>query len=105
MNVGKMDSRITIQTLVESADAIGYLAQSWTDLATVWADVTPVSGTEVVRSERKVASRSARFYIRYRSDITPKHRISYDGEFYEIRYLREVGRSEGLEILGEVPEA
>ena len=38
------------------------------------------------------------FTIRYRSEVSTKHRISYDGDIYQITGITEIGRKEGQRI-------
>ena len=114
MKAGKMDERITIQTLTQGTGSIGNPTESWADLATVWADVQPETGKEILETGgsrqqlengREITERRARFFIRHRSDVTTKHRISYDSELWDIESIRVVDkdkRKDGLEILAKV---
>ena len=50
MDIGKLDKRITLQSRSATLDSYGQEIDSWTDVATVWANVKPVGGREKLRS-------------------------------------------------------
>lgn len=106
MNIGKMDRQIVLQRKTTVKDSIGYPVETWATLATVWADVRPVSGREALGSGealgRLLGSQTAQMFIHFYSGLTTADRISYDGKTWEIRYIREVGRGEMTEIVAEV---
>jgi SPP1 family predicted phage head-tail adaptor len=101
MFAGDLDSRVTIQRATITKNAIGEDAQTWTNLATVWAKVMPIRDAE--RSENGLinAERASRFQIRWSArvaDVNPKDRLTYDGSTYEIWGVKELGRRVGIEI-------
>lgn len=49
MDIGKLDKRITLQTRSATLDAYGQELNSWTDYATIWANVRPIGGKEAQR--------------------------------------------------------
>lgn len=49
MRAGSLRHRITLQTAVDTQDGTtGEPVRSWTTLATVWAEVAPLKGREIV---------------------------------------------------------
>lgn len=102
MKSGALDRRITIQREVQTGtDGFNVPITQWTDLATVWASVTPMSDGERWRAAEVSAEVTTRFLIRYSSQVStvnPKDRIQYEGRLYDIYGVKEVGRREGLEI-------
>lgn len=105
MQAGKLDRRITIQEPVISQDDYGEpVVTGWADVATVWAQVVPVSGREYFDATAVRAEKTTRFRIRWRSGLTEAMRIVYDGRNYDIRSIVELGRREGLEIRAEATE-
>jgi SPP1 family predicted phage head-tail adaptor len=97
MQPGKLDRRITIQRQTVTQDSYGQDVVTWTDLATVWAEVGAVRGIERFAAMQTVAEVDTRFVIRHR-DVGPKDRISYGGRTYDIKSVIEIGRREALEI-------
>jgi len=98
----RMDRKITIQNFTETTNSYGETVQTWTDFATVWADVKQQSARETW-SAGKISEVEKTFTIRYMDGITSEMRIQYDGQNYQITGApREIGRREGLEIMTKV---
>ena len=105
MSASDMDRRITIQQPVVSKDGYGEpIITNWTPVATVWAQVIPVSGREYFDAAAARAEKLTRFRIWWRSGITETMRVVYDDRNYDIRSVVELGRREGLEIAAEATE-
>lgn len=84
MNSEKMDRRITLQEVTETQSSTGFASESWADVVTVWAQVTYKSGREYFQADKTNAQVVKLFRIRYRSDLTNKMRIVYEGRNYDI---------------------
>ena len=97
------DKRIVIQEPTETVDDYGGQSVTWGAQSTVWAHIKSATGREVFQSEQLQSRVSHVFTIRYQSDlkdtsVTAKNRISFDGRFFQIRYVRNVSadmKSEG----------
>ena len=104
LEAGRLDRRITIQVKTVTPDATGQRIESWSDLATVWAEVKPLGGREFFAARQISAEQTTRFRIRYRADITREMRLIYpvpDGDTYDIQSAEEdrrFGRREALLI-------
>ena len=102
--VARMRQRVTLQQLVETADGAGGAARSWSDVATVWAQVTPLVGG---RSERLFAGQlqgevTHRIVMRYRSGVNVRMRVLYGTRSMNIRSVVNVNEAGVfLEILAE----
>ena len=84
MEAGKLDRRITIQQATVTRGAGGGETRTWANLATVWANVRPMSGREFTAGQQ-LGEVTTTFQIRYRSDVVEKMRVSYDSKTYNIR--------------------
>lgn len=104
MRIGNLDRRITIEQNTPATDSFGEQDASWSELDTVWAEVRTQSGREIFRAGTQ-AEADVTFRIRYRSDLTRAMRIIHDGDAYDILAINEIGRREGLEIVGKAPVA
>jgi len=104
LRAGLLDRSVEIQVAAESAGTAGEVSRVWSMVTKVWAQVIPMPGREVFRSDRDVAVRTARFIMRYVDGITAKHRLVYAGDYWNVLSVGEIGRKEGLEILAEVVE-
>jgi SPP1 family predicted phage head-tail adaptor len=102
MFAGTLDRRIVIQQRTDTRDAGGEPVPTWSTLATVWARVTHLRGTEPFQGQQFNAQRFTVFNIRYRDDVDETMQIVHDGETYDIQGVSEVGRRVGLEITTKV---
>jgi len=94
MKTGKLDQQIVIQSLTETSDG-GSLSRSWSTLATVFGHVMTQRGSEAFEAARVNARETIRVMIRYRSDVTTKHRIQWASQSYDITAVDRSGRREG----------
>lgn len=102
MKAASLDRRVTIQSRTAAqSSTTGEVTYTWTDVATVWAEVIDLRGREFFAARQVQSDITTRFRIRYRSDVTVLNRLSYDGGTYNIRQVSQIGRKHGLEILAE----
>jgi SPP1 family predicted phage head-tail adaptor len=98
---GDLDRRMTIQRATTTLNEFNEPIETWGDLATVWAKRRDASATESYRAQEVGAQITARFTIRWSSvvaSVNPRDRLSFDGRFYNITAVRDVGRSRLREI-------
>lgn len=98
---GTLDRRVKIRRATFSTNGFNEQVESWADLGTVWASVTPISDGERFRAGEMLAAKSSRFVIRYSSKVAsvdPRDRLVFDGREYDINGVKEIGRREALEI-------
>lgn len=104
-SIGLLDKRITFQKKVYSTDASNQRKiTGWVNLETnptVWANVEEKSGQEVFQSDQLVGVTVATITVRFRTDITIEHRVSYDGKYYDIQAILDPGRSRFLKLTCE----
>lgn len=76
---GKMRHRITFQQFSGSQDGFGDPLQAddtnWTDAATLWAAIDPVSGREFYAAEQSQSEVSHKVRCRYRAGLDTAMRI------------------------------
>ena len=82
MDIGKFDKRITLQSRTTTLDAYGQELNSWSDVATIWANIKPIGGREKLRSMAVESDLSHTVAIRYDVRFLPPKtvdawRISY----------------------------
>ena len=101
-NPGLLKSRLTLEAPVESADGAGGVTRSYSAVATLWADVMPVSATRAIEAERAGAHVTHRIQIRFSNDITTRHRFRDGAHIFRIVSLRDRdGRKRFLAIEAE----
>tara|TARA_R100001440_G_scaffold29672_1_gene47823 strand:+ start:1007 stop:1327 length:321 start_codon:yes stop_codon:yes gene_type:complete len=98
MEPGRLDRRIILLQRSTSADDWNQNVNSYVQLAEVWAEVRDQGAKEREEADQRVTVNPKIFTIRFRSDITTKHRISYDSDIYHITGITEIGRKEGQRI-------
>jgi SPP1 family predicted phage head-tail adaptor len=98
MRAGGLDRRVTLQRFTVTTDDYGEEIQTWSDLATVFAEVRQQSGREFIAAAQVQADRLVVFFIRWFSGLTVLDRVSYAGTLHDIVEVREIGRRDGVEL-------
>lgn len=96
-----MDRRVTLQRFTETRDEFNEPVKGWSLLASRAASYEPLRDGERFRAGETAANASARFVIRWSSDVsdlTPKDRLLFNGVVHELIHVKEVGRREALEL-------
>jgi len=84
INVGRFNQRITVQKPSASVDALGQRVETWTELATVWAQAQPLRGREYFAAGEVNSDAAVRFRLRYRGDVTGAMRVLWRGVAHAI---------------------
>jgi len=74
---GALDKRVTIQSPTRTDDGGGGQTISYTDVSTVWANISPGTGREFVAAQQITPELSHVVTMRYRTTVSPKHRLKY----------------------------
>lgn len=90
---GELDQRVTFRRESKTDDGIGGSVTTWTDIATVWAKVRPMSGSEREHSDRLNATANYLIVIRARDDIDESCIAVWKGTQFNIRFARDQPRS------------
>jgi SPP1 family predicted phage head-tail adaptor len=94
MGAGKLDRRLIIQRKSVTESTSGEPIETWSPLATVWAQQRPNRGAERFSARQLVGEAVMTFQMRYRADLalTVQDRIEYEGKLWDIKDIREIGR-------------
>lgn len=98
MRAGKLDRIITIQRSTYEVDEYGNPVYTWTDLATMRAQLVQASTDEYIRAYGAADVTVIIFRTRWLDGVNNADRIEYDGEHYNLKEITEIGRREGLEL-------
>jgi SPP1 family predicted phage head-tail adaptor len=102
LKAGLLDRQITIQTRTSEANNYGENVDTWSSDVTVWASVKYQALKEIFQADQLSALQTVAFTIRYKTGISAaKCRVLYEGLIYNIRTVNEIGRREGLLLIGE----
>lgn len=75
MQAGKLRHVVTLRRATESQNAAGEIVQSWADLATVRAEIVPLTGRELLDAKQIDAEMNTRIVIRTYAGLTEKDRV------------------------------
>jgi SPP1 family predicted phage head-tail adaptor len=96
---GLMDSLATVQTPTESANGIGEPILTWSDFATRWIAIVPLTGNEQMTAMAQEGSVTHRIRMRYTTGMKPKMRLISKGRTFEVMSVVERGRREEHELM------
>lgn len=102
-DAGRLDRRITIERYTSTTNSLNEEVRSWSELTTVWARRRDVGDGEKVAASQVSAHLMTRFLVRHSSvtvTVSPKDRISYDSETWNILGVKraDMGRNRFIEI-------
>jgi SPP1 family predicted phage head-tail adaptor len=100
MRAGRLDKVLTLQSRSLTGNDYGEQVASYSPLATVWGEKIDVRGSEKFAALQTIGQIDCKFRIRYRADLTTVNRVVCDSKSYDITGITEIGRREGLELLG-----
>jgi SPP1 family predicted phage head-tail adaptor len=84
MRSGDLRHRIAIQTNTPVANSFNEMVDTWTTYATVWAEISPLTGTKYFADKQANSDVSGIVRIRYRSDIVPTMRLLFGTRVFQI---------------------
>jgi SPP1 family predicted phage head-tail adaptor len=100
ISAGELDQRLTLQQRSTGVDLLGQESQSWSTVATVWAQAQPLRGRELFAAGQAQTEAEVRFRIRYRDDIEPTMRAVWRSRAHDILSVADVdGGHEVTELL------
>ena len=104
VNAGNFDKKIEIVKFEESKDKDGFSVKNEALVLKTWAQITNISGTELIKSNSDFAQIKTRFLVR-----TPKKTIKKDmfikfiNNFYNITYVNNYCfKDQYTEIIAEL---
>lgn len=83
MRAGELNKRGTIQYPAKSRNSFNEEIETWTDLATIWCSIQPVSGSEKWLQQERISEATFKINMRYRSDINEKMRMKYKNRYLQ----------------------
>lgn len=99
MRAGKLRHRVALQSYAATRDEYGSEVQTWATEDTFWCGRMPQSGREFENAQQRIGEIAEIFECRYRSDITLKKRLAWDGRQFDIKaFWNPDGRKQSLMI-------
>ena len=99
---GALRHRVTLEAPARTREPGGLVAETWAPVATVWAAIEPLSGSEQLRGMQMTAAVTHRIRTRYRGGVTPAMRVTSRGRVFDVRSVLDEGeRHRELVFLAE----
>jgi SPP1 family predicted phage head-tail adaptor len=98
---GTLNRRLVLEEPVETPDGSGGVTRGFQTLATLWAEVTPVSARGDIVAEARGATVTHRIVIRRNADVTTRYRFRDGTRIFAIVSIRERDRGRFLDIHAE----
>jgi SPP1 family predicted phage head-tail adaptor len=87
MRAGDLRHRLTIESPQRLSDGAGGATVTWTQLASVWAHIKPVSARELRSAEQRAEKVTHEIVLRYRTDINSTMRLTGEGRTFNIEAI------------------
>ncbi|MGD9915905.1 MAG: phage head closure protein [Rhizobiaceae bacterium] len=84
LDPGRFRRALDLEQQVRTPDGAGGFAESWTMLATVFAELTPLAATSTVSADQEVESVTHRVRLRTRTGVSAGMRFREGTRVYEI---------------------
>ena len=101
MNIGQLRSRVTLQTLTVGQDAIGQPLTTWTDTATLWADIRYQSGLSAIKAGADVSLSKVSIRLRYTA-CNAGQRVLHGDQVYAIEAVLPDAKRAYVDLVCEV---
>jgi SPP1 family predicted phage head-tail adaptor len=76
---GEFRTPVVLQNATYTKNSVGQPVETWSDVATIWAKVSPLSAREQFYAAQTQASRTHNVIMRYDSRVTPTCRLKIAG--------------------------
>jgi SPP1 family predicted phage head-tail adaptor len=98
VRAGKLDRVIIIERATTALDLYGTPVAAWVPVATMRAQIINAATEEFIRGQGASSETSIVFRTRWLDDVTVANRITYEGNAFDIKETKELGRRRGLDI-------
>lgn len=90
-SAGDFNRRVTLQKRIDTMDAYGQKSTGWSDIATVWAHVQPLSATQTTDETANRRELDMLVTIRHRPSLVQSGdwRVLYAGRHYDVIGARD----------------
>jgi SPP1 family predicted phage head-tail adaptor len=98
VRAGKLDRIIQIKTGAADISRSGKLSMTWTLVATMRAQLIQNTTDDVTGQGGSQTQKTVTFRIRWLDGVTLEQRVTYEGQEFEIKEVKELGRRRGLDL-------
>lgn len=87
---GDMRRRIVILQRSDAQSLSGAMIPSWTAFATVWAEIKPATGRELMMAQQVGATVSHAIRMRWLTGVLPSMRVQYGERYFDINAVLNI---------------
>lgn len=98
LQAGQLRQEFVIEQRSTGADTVGQPVDTWTTFATVRGRFDHGGDGESYQADRRVAEQRGVMVIRYRAGVTPRMRVRWRGQVWEIEGVGEKRHLEELHL-------
>jgi SPP1 family predicted phage head-tail adaptor len=89
VQAGKLRKRLVLQSRAAGLDSVGSPSNVWTDVATVWGELLPMSGRALLAAQAVKSELTHEITLRYRAEFAnpitaAEMRVVYGGRYFNI---------------------
>lgn len=84
MKIGRLTQRVALQSPTSTPDAMNECVTTYATVATVWAEVSPLTGREFEAAQATNSEVELKVIIRYYAGLTSRWRLVHGAKTYEI---------------------
>lgn len=90
MKIGPLRKQVALKSKGTSADDYGQPIETFTTYDTVWAQIDPMTGRELMNAQQQSGEITHKVKIRYHSSVVITDRVIFDSRTLEIIFIRNV---------------
>ena len=90
MRIGSLQWRITLEQNTPTANSMGEMVDTYSDFATVWAAIEPLTGTRLFQAQSANSLVTGVVRIRYLPGVLPTMRIRFGVRYFLILSVIDV---------------
>ena len=90
MKIGPLRKQVTLRIKGISTDVYGQPEEEFTTYATVWAQIDPATGQEIMNAQQQQGEITHKVKIRYNSSVVITDRVYFGTRILEIVFIRNV---------------
>ena len=85
LRAGQLNRRITLQRQSNAQDSYGGPVRTWLNVATIWADIQPLTGRELESAQRMASEVSHQIVVRYQAIFADTRQVAGYRALYRSR--------------------
>jgi len=98
MRAGRLDRRVSLYKCTTEKDRFGSTKETLTKYTVLPASIQYVNGSELIKDGEIFNSDFITVTVRYNSQIKTSDELEYNEVHYNITYVEELGRREGMRV-------